>query len=81
MAGKRTHAVKVMLDDEEMLTLYEQATAQDLDRADVLRKGWLRDTFGSVGLALRRAQQSRGADEALQVQDFIDSAFASHVGD
>lgn len=74
-AGKRVHPVKVLLTDDEMLTLYEQATAQDLDKADVLRRGWLQATFGSVGLARRRAQNSRGADAELSGLDFADTAF------
>ncbi|MEY8688341.1 MAG: hypothetical protein AB9M53_00495 [Leptothrix sp. (in: b-proteobacteria)] len=73
--GKRVHAVKVMLDDEELLTLYEQATAQDIDKADALRKGWLLASFGSVGLARRRAQQKRGADAELSGPDFLDTDF------
>ena len=76
MSEKRTHAVKVLLNDAEYIELLEQATAQDLDKADIVRKGWLHFTFGSVGLARRRAQQSRGADAELSRTDFLDSGFA-----
>lgn len=74
-SGKRVHPIKVLLSDDEMLTLYEQSTAQDLDKADVLRRGWLQATFGTIGLARRRAQRSRGADAELSRPDFADSAF------
>ncbi len=73
---KRTHAVKVLLNDEEYIQLLEQSQAQDLAAADVLRRAWLRDTFGSVGLAWLRAKRSRGDDSELQLTDWIDSAFS-----
>lgn len=69
---KRTVPVKVMLSPSEALELHLQAEAQDISAADVLRKGWLRDTFGSVGLARLRAKQSRGSDEFLNREDFAD---------
>lgn len=80
MSIKRPHVVKVSLSDDEMLTLYEQASAQDLDRADVLRKGWLLSTFGSVGLARRRAQRNRGDSSGLEGQDFADTDFTDGLG-
>jgi hypothetical protein len=73
---KRTHAVKLLLNDEEFIQLMEQANAQDLAAADVLRRAWLRDTFGSVGLARLRAKRARGDDSELQRTDWVDSAFA-----
>lgn len=77
---KRTRAVKVLLNDEEYIELLEQSTAQDLDKADTLRKGWLQYTFGTVGLARRRAQRIRGSDAELQRQDWLDSAFTDGTG-
>ncbi len=79
MSIKRPHIVKVALSDDEMLTVYEQAQAQDLANADVLRKGWLLATFGSVGLARRRAQRNRGDSSGLEGPDFADTDFSDGV--
>lgn len=77
---KRIVPVKVMLSPSEALELHLQAEAQDISAADVLRKGWLRDTFGSVGLARLRAKQSRGSDEFLNREDFADTGFSNNDG-
>lgn len=77
---KRTVAVKVLLSDSEALALYRQAQAQDRKPADMLRRGWLLSTFGSLGLAERRAQRLRGDSSELTVQDFQESGFAPGQG-
>jgi hypothetical protein len=73
--GKRVHPVKLLLSDDEMLDASRQAAAQDLPIADVIRRGWLQSIYGTLGLAIRRAKQSRGSDEELHARDFEPSAF------
>lgn len=75
MSGKRVHAVKVLLSEDELLDATRQAIAQDLPVADVIRRGWLQSIYGTLGLAMRRAKQSRGSDEELSARDFLPSAF------
>lgn len=72
---KRTVAVKVLLTETEAVELYRQADALDRPAADVMRKGWLLSTFGTVGLARRNAKQSRGSDEFLEASDFLPSGY------
>lgn len=77
---KRTVPIKVLLSESEALELYRQSEAQDISAADVLRKGWLHNTFGSVGLARLRAKLSRGSDEFLEARDFADTSFGNNDG-
>lgn len=73
MAEKRVHAVKVLLSDSEAAALYQQSLLEDRKPADMLRKGWLLHTFGSLGLARDRAQRNRGEGAELTVHDFTDT--------
>lgn len=69
--SKRTNPVKVMLSDEELANLNHQSQMQGgRPLADILRETWLRDIWGSVGLAMRRAKRNRGSSEFPETRDF-----------
>lgn len=75
VGSKRCNPVKVMLRDDELAAATAQALAQDLAVSEVIRKGWLLATFGTIGLAQMRAKRNRGSDEFLEDQDFQSTGF------
>jgi len=79
MSGKRVHAVKVMLTDDELLDLQRQALAQDMPVGEVVRRNCLAFMWGILGLAERRRNRKRGADEELQRDDFQQSGWHDGV--
>jgi hypothetical protein len=71
--SKRTHIVKVCLNDEEMLDIQAQALAQDMPPAEVVRRNCVTFMWGILGQAQRRRNKTRGAEESLKRTDFQDT--------
>jgi len=71
--SKRTHVVKVCLNDEEMLAIQAQAIAQDMPPAEVVRRNCMSFMWGILGQAERRRNKTRGPEESLNGTDFQDT--------
>ena len=69
--------MKLMLREDELATAQAQAIAQDLPVSEVIRRGWLLATHGTMGLAKLRAKRTRGSDEFLEDQDFQATGFGA----
>lgn len=80
MSEKRVHAVKVMLTDSELVDVQRQAIAQDMPVGEVVRRNCMSHLWGILGLAERRRNGNRGADEELSAADFVSSGFHDGVG-
>lgn len=78
--SKRTHPVKVMLTDEEMLDIQRMALAQDMPAGEVVRRNCMSFMWGILGLADRRRKRDRGADEELNGRDFRDTGWGDGLG-
>lgn len=77
---KRVHAVKLLLNDEEMIDLQRQAIAMDMPVAEVARRNMVAHMWGILGQACRRRNRHRGADEELQGSDFLHSELDDGIG-
>lgn len=80
MSEKRTHAVKVMLTDSELIDVQRQALAQEMPVGEVVRRNCMSYLWGIFGCAERRRNRNRGADEELDATDFVPSGFHDGVG-
>lgn len=73
--GKRIHAVKVLLDDDERADVMRIAMALDMPPSEVVRRAAMQSMRGSLGLAEARAKRNRGTDSEPSGEDFVRSDF------